>query len=103
MAVHILYCVRAEDPPHHPDPTAATAVPVCREITGETLAKGIRPDGTISVTFDGLRMPRPGGWVLVLPDASEASVNVFAEGPSHGDAARYVDEIAQRVRVIAGV
>ncbi len=54
-------------------------------------------------TLDGLRMPRPGGWVLVLPDASEASVNVFAEGPSHNDAERYVDEIAQRVRVIAGV
>jgi SAM-dependent methyltransferase len=66
MAVHILYCVRAEDPPHHPDPTAATAVPVCREITGETLAKGIRPDGTISVTFDGLRMP------LALPPLAAA-------------------------------
>ena len=57
MAVHILYCVRADDPPHHPDPLAETAVPVCREIDGETLARGIRPDGTLSVIFDGLRIP----------------------------------------------
>ena len=57
MAVHILYCVRVSDPPHQLAPTAASAIPVCREIAGETLAKGIRPDGTLSVTFDGLRIP----------------------------------------------
>ena len=32
MAVHIVYCVRVDDPPHQPDPAAETAVPVCREI-----------------------------------------------------------------------
>jgi SAM-dependent methyltransferase len=57
MAVHILYCVRAEDPPHRPDPSAETAVPVCREIEGETLARSIQPDGTLLVNFDGLRIP----------------------------------------------
>ena len=56
MAVHIVYCVRADDPPHQPDPAAETAVPVCREIDGEALARGIRPDGTLSVIFDGLRV-----------------------------------------------
>jgi SAM-dependent methyltransferase len=59
MAVHMVYCVRAADPPRQPDPTAVTAVPVCREIDGDTLARGIQPDGTLSVTFDGLRIPIP--------------------------------------------
>jgi SAM-dependent methyltransferase len=56
MAVHIVYCVRADDPPCYPDPSADTAVPVFRELDGEALARGIRPDGTLSVLFDGLRM-----------------------------------------------
>ncbi len=55
MAVHIVYCVRSGDPVHQTDPHADTSVPVFREVDGETLAKGIRPDGTLPVTFDGLR------------------------------------------------
>jgi SAM-dependent methyltransferase len=66
MAVHILYCVRASDPPHRPDPSADTAVPVCREIEGETLVRGIRPDGTLPVNFDGLRIP------IALPPLASA-------------------------------
>jgi SAM-dependent methyltransferase len=57
MSVHIVYCVRAGDPPHQPDPFADTAVPVFRELDGATVARGIRPDGTLSVTFDSLRIP----------------------------------------------
>ncbi len=56
MAVHIVYCVRADDPPHQPDPAAETAVPVFREVNGEALARGIRPDGTLPVILDGLRV-----------------------------------------------
>ena len=52
-------------------------------------------------TLDGIRLPRDDGWVLVLPDATEASVNVWAEGTSDEQAAHYADEIAQRVRSIA--
>ncbi|HEX3574601.1 MAG TPA: class I SAM-dependent methyltransferase [Rhodopila sp.] len=55
MAVHIVYCVRDSAPVQRPDPDADTAVPVCREVDGETLARGIRPDGTLPVTYDGLR------------------------------------------------
>jgi len=66
MAVHIVYCVRADGPVHRPDPADATAVPVCREIDGETLARGIRPDGKLSVTYDGLRIP------VALPPAASA-------------------------------
>jgi hypothetical protein len=39
--------------------------------------------------------------VLVLPDAAEAAVNVWAEGKSDDEAERYADEIAHRVREIA--
>ena len=46
--------------------------------------------------------PRPDGWVLVLPDATEAAVNVWAEGRSDDEAAHYADEIVDRVRAIAG-
>ncbi len=55
MAVHIVYCVRSGDPVHQTDPGADTSVPVFREVDGETLASGMRPDGTLPVTFDGLR------------------------------------------------
>jgi SAM-dependent methyltransferase len=54
MAVHIVYCVRTGEPIQQTDPGADTSVPVFREVDGETLAKGIRPDGTLPVTFDGL-------------------------------------------------
>jgi len=43
----------------------------------------------------------PDGWVLVLPHATEASVNVWAEGPSDDQAGRYADEIVTRVRDLA--
>jgi mannose-1-phosphate guanylyltransferase/phosphomannomutase len=52
-------------------------------------------------TLDGIRLPRDGGWVLVLPDATEASVNIWAEGTSDEQALRYADEIARRVTAIA--
>jgi hypothetical protein len=59
MAVHIVYCVRADTPERRPDPNDPDAVPVCREIDGATLARGIRSDGTLPVIFDGLRVPVP--------------------------------------------
>jgi mannose-1-phosphate guanylyltransferase/phosphomannomutase len=52
-------------------------------------------------TLDGIRFERPDGWVLVLPDATDASVNVWAEGPSDDQAGRYADEIVDRVRALA--
>ena len=38
---------------------AADAVPVLRELSGRGLADGIQPDGTITLVFDGLRLPVP--------------------------------------------
>jgi hypothetical protein len=57
MAVHIVYCVRDETPVQRADPAAPASVPVLREVDGATLARGVRPDGTLPVTFDGLRIP----------------------------------------------
>ncbi len=52
-------------------------------------------------TLDGIRLARDHGWVLVLPDATEASVNVWAEGESDDEASYYADEIVDRVKAIA--
>jgi SAM-dependent methyltransferase len=57
MAVHIVYCRRSADLLRRADPLAEDSIPVCREVTGADLARGIRPDGTMSIGFDGLRIP----------------------------------------------
>ncbi len=81
MAVHIVYCVRAEAPIQQADPNAQEAVPVLREIDGEALAQGIRPDGTLSVSFDGRRL------LLALPPLATAILKLV-------DGKRSVAEIA---------
>jgi len=53
--------------------------------------------------IDGIRIHREGGWILVLPDASDPVVNVVAEGGSRDDACRYADEAAQRIEALVGV
>ena len=57
IAAHIVYCTRAEDLPRRADPFHPDAVPVCRAITGEALAKSIQANNTISVGLDALRVP----------------------------------------------
>ncbi len=57
MAVHIVYCVRAGEAPERADPLRPDAVPVYRELSGEDLARAIRPDGTLPMLLDGLRVP----------------------------------------------
>ena len=57
MSVHIVYCVRADQPDDRADPFDWGAVPVLREITGDGLAKAIRADGTLIVELDGLQIP----------------------------------------------
>jgi mannose-1-phosphate guanylyltransferase/phosphomannomutase len=47
--------------------------------------------------FDGVRVRTDGGWFLVLPDASDPSVNVYAEGPSNDDADRLIGEVSHRI------
>jgi hypothetical protein len=68
MGIHIAYCVRASDPVAPADWDAPGAVPVLREIEGSALARALRPDGLLPVTWDGLRaavpVPRLAGAIL---------------------------------------
>jgi SAM-dependent methyltransferase len=57
MAVHVVYCTRADETYQQADPADPAAVPVFRDVSGTDLARGIRPDGTLSVVFDALRLP----------------------------------------------
>jgi mannose-1-phosphate guanylyltransferase / phosphomannomutase len=50
---------------------------------------------------DGIRIGRDGGWVLVLPDASDPIFNVYAEGDSADGADRHADELARRIEELA--
>ncbi|HQT78566.1 MAG: methyltransferase [Rhodospirillales bacterium 20-64-7] len=84
MAVHIVYCIRADAPEHRPDPDNPAAVPVCREISGADLARGIRPDGTLSVVFDALRVP------VALPPLAPAILTLIDGQRSVADIAAVV-------------
>jgi SAM-dependent methyltransferase len=59
VSAHIVYCVRANEQVEHADFMAHDAVPVTRELPGAEIANGIQPDGTITLVFDGLRLPLP--------------------------------------------
>ena len=52
--------------------------------------------------IDGIRVARDGGWVLVLPDASDPTLNIYAEGRTDHDASRYIDEVSHRIGELVG-
>jgi hypothetical protein len=81
VSAHIVYCVRSAEMAPRADFTAPDAVPVTRENPGPELANGIQPDGTITVLFDGLRLP------LALPPLAPAILRLV-------DGRRCVAEIA---------
>jgi SAM-dependent methyltransferase len=68
MGIHIIYCVRTDMPEVAPPWDDPEAVPILREMDGAALAKGLPRDGTLPVTFDGLRvnlpLPRLAGAIL---------------------------------------
>jgi SAM-dependent methyltransferase len=96
MGIHIAYCVRAEDPPVTPPWEDDTAVPVLRELDGPALARALRPDGVLPITWDGLRatipLPRLAGAFLGRIDGrrswGEILGEVIASGAAPGAAAR---------------
>jgi SAM-dependent methyltransferase len=57
VSAHIVYCVRRDEMTARADFMADEAVPVTRELSGEAIAGGIQPDGTITLVLDGLRLP----------------------------------------------
>jgi SAM-dependent methyltransferase len=82
IAAHIVYCTRTSEPPVRADPFGLKAVPVCREMPGDELAKGIQANHTMFVGLDGLRVPVPvppmAGAILPLIDG-ERSVGEIGE------------------------
>ena len=91
MGIHIAYCVRADEPPRTPPWQDDAAVPVLRELDGPALAKGLRPDGILTVTFDGLRvalpLPRLAGAFLARIDGKRCWGEIMAEMVAGGAAA----------------
>jgi hypothetical protein len=81
VSAHIVYCVRAAEQKDRVDFMADDAVPVTRELSGVEIANGVQPDGTITLVFDGLRLP------LALPPLAPAILRLV-------DGRRTVGEIA---------
>ena len=50
--------------------------------------------------FDGVRVDVDGGWFLVLPDASDPALNVYAEGSSGDEADRLLGTVVHRIEAL---
>lgn len=60
MATHVLYAVRADnDAETVADPERPDAVPAFRDVDGPTLARGLKPGGTLTARSDGLTLTFP--------------------------------------------
>ncbi|MGX9966438.1 class I SAM-dependent methyltransferase [Roseomonas sp. F4] len=96
MGIHIAYLTRADDPEVTRPWAEDSTIPVLRELDGPTLARGLRPDGVLPVSFDGLRvavpLPRLAGAILARIDGrtpwGEIMQAVIAAGASPDQAAR---------------
>ena len=88
MSTHVVYCVRAEDALPQPDPMRPDAVPVAREMAAADIARAIRPDGMLPVSFDGLRvpvaLPKLAGAILGLIDGERPVGAILAALQARG-------------------
>jgi mannose-1-phosphate guanylyltransferase/phosphomannomutase len=50
--------------------------------------------------IDGVRVGVDGGWFLVLPDASDPTLNVYAEGSTGDDADRLIGDVSRRIEAL---
>ena len=106
MGIHIAYLLRSEAPEAAHLWESDAAVPVLRELDGKALAKGLRPDGVLPVTFDDIRvgvpLPRLAGAILSRIDGrrrwGEIMAGVVAAGAPPEAAAR---DRAALVRALA--
>jgi SAM-dependent methyltransferase len=91
VSAHIVYCVRQHDVAARPDYMADDAVPVTRELSGEDIAGGIQPDGTITLALDGLRLPLAlpalAGGILRLVDGTRSVAEIAATLAARGTGA----------------
>ncbi|MDB5372733.1 MAG: methyltransferase [Belnapia sp.] len=88
MGIHIVYCVRADAPENTPPWDDPEAIPTLREMDGAALARGLPRDGTIPVTFDGLRvnlpLPRLAGAILQRVDGRRSFGAIADELAANG-------------------
>lgn len=88
IAAHIVYCTRINEPVVRADPFHAVAVPLCREIAGDDLAKGIQANNTLIVGLDALRVPVPvppgSGAILRLIDGKRTVEEIGAQLAARG-------------------
>ena len=94
MSTHIAYCTRTAEMPPAPDPMHPGAVPIAREMPAPEVARAIRPDGTLPMLFDGLRVPVPlpplAGAILRLIDGTRTVGAIAAALAERGtDAASF--------------
>jgi SAM-dependent methyltransferase len=95
IAAHIVYCTRAAEKPLRADPFHSDAVPICREMSGEDLGKGIQPNNTLVVGLDALRVPVPvpplAGGILRLIDGKRTVGDIAAAVATRGIGAEAFD------------
>lgn len=53
--------------------------------------------------FDGLRVRHDDAWVLVLPDSSDPTFNIYAEGPDDNVAQTLVNTMTQRIEQLVNI
>lgn len=61
------------------------------------VAEEARHEGEIDL-LDGVRVVQNGGWVLVLPDAFEPVVHIYAEGEDTAQSRSLIDMMSQRIK-----
>jgi mannose-1-phosphate guanylyltransferase/phosphomannomutase len=83
---------------------ARRSIPCPWERKGEVMRTLLdeQSNGNVEL-IDGIRINRDGGWVLVLPDASDPTVNIYAEGTSGEQATHFADEVTHRIERLIGV
>ena len=95
IAAHIVYCTRTGEQPVRADPFDASAVPICREMSGEDLAKGIQHNNTLIVGLDALRVPVPvpplAGAILRLIDGKRTVGDIATMLSARGTSAAAFD------------
>jgi mannose-1-phosphate guanylyltransferase/phosphomannomutase len=82
---------------------ARRSIPVPWERKGEVMRTLLdeQKNGNVEL-IDGIRVNHDGGWVLVLPDASDPTVNIYAEGSSSDQATHLADEVTHRIERLIG-
>jgi phosphomannomutase len=56
----------------------------------------------VTEMIDGVRVASNGDWFLVLPDATDPSVNVYVEGHDNESADHLVGEISSNIQTLVG-